>query len=137
MPTFLTLDQIRQKVDDLMAVIDAPRNLQPTYGYSDQMATPEIDVDANGYLYIVCERGHEYAQLASPDLDPILYEIFDGITFHMACKYALHHRAWAKDSRRLIFATQLKLLEQLSPAWRERCARHQDEVLQQYPYSDE
>jgi hypothetical protein len=41
MPTFLTLDQIRQKVDDLMQVIDAPRNLQPTYGYSDQMEPPK------------------------------------------------------------------------------------------------
>jgi hypothetical protein len=94
-------------------------------------------VDANGYLYIASERGHENTRIASPELDPILYEIFDGITFHMACKYELHHRALAKDSRRLIFATQLKLLGQLSPEWRERCARHQVEVLQEYPYSDE
>lgn len=137
MPTFLTLDQIRQKVDCMMRVIDAPRNLQPTYGYSDQMATPEIDVDDGGYLYIVCERGEEYERFFSPDLDPILEKVFDGITFHMACDYELKHRRLGVDSRRLIFSTQLDLLERLSPTWRDQAAAYQAEVLVQYPFADD
>ena len=103
MPT-LSLDDIKKKVDEVAGKINAPTDLLPTYGYSRDFAYPHIEVDNAGRLnYVILERGQELERKTTDNLDDLLYWVFSGITFSMACDYELKNRIEMKDCRRMIF----------------------------------
>jgi hypothetical protein len=131
------LTAIEEKITALAQIIAAPGSSLPTYGFSDQFARPHIEVDARGYHYVVAERGSEIQRHTSTDLDEILYDVFQGVTFEMACDYELAHRVDGRDFRRILFDQQVALLDRLSPAWAERRSREHAQILQEYPFSDE
>jgi len=49
----LTLDAIKSEVDRLAAKIGASGYILPTYGRSEDLARPHIEVDSRGYHYVV------------------------------------------------------------------------------------
>jgi hypothetical protein len=131
------LATIAEKINFLAQMIAAPANSLPTYGYSDQFARPHIEVDARGYHYVVAERGSETLRHTSHILDEILFDVFQGVTFEMACDYELAHRIEGPDFRRIVFDQQEALLARLSPAWAERRRREHAQILATYPFIDE
>ena len=112
---------IDQQIAAMAAKINAPGKYLPTYQTSIDGAHPHIEIDAAGAYHLICvERGQEVNHQTTKDADELLYWVFSGVTFSMACDYELKHRVPGKDFRRLLFSYQEELLGSLSPAWRER-----------------
>ena len=86
------LSEVKVKIDELAKIIGATQNMLPTYGRSEQTARPHIEVDSRGYHFVIAERGEEFERHTSLDLDEILYDVFQVVTFSLACKYELEHR---------------------------------------------
>lgn len=136
MPQEYSLDEIKSEIDRLAAQIGAPDNLLPTYRYSIDGAHPHIDVDLNGYHYVVVERGQEISHVTTHNLDELLFQVFKDITFELACAYELKHRVQHQDFRRLLFQYQIELLSMLSPKWSEIENQEHEGILQDHPYDD-
>jgi hypothetical protein len=130
------LETFRSEVTRLAAIIGAPPNYLPTYGHSEDGARPHIEFAGSQFHYVVVERGVELERLFSPKAADILYHVFEGVTFSMACAYELRHRRPGEDSRRQLFDVQLELLGKLSADWQRRSRARLDEVLCQHPFVD-
>lgn len=131
-----SLNEIKAEVNRLAAQINAPNNLLPTYGYSDDGARPHIEIDSRGYHYVVVERGEELSRITTDDLDKLLYQVFEGVTFTLACNYELKYRVRNQDVRRLIFKHQIELLSILSAKWGELESQEHEKILRRHPYND-
>jgi Immunity protein 63 len=132
----LPLAEIKSRVKKLAVVIEAPAETLPTFGRSEQSGRPHIEVDSNGYHYVIVERGQELERQTTPDIDELLYYTFQWITFELAVKYELAHRIQGQDVRRVLFAHQQDLLSRLSPAWGERRKNEHEQILQKHPFND-
>jgi hypothetical protein len=81
---FYSLSTIRRKTKELGRKINAPKeflriNSQPT-GFGD----PHIEIDKEGYHYVVWERDKELERRKTQDLDELLFWLLDDLTFKMA-----------------------------------------------------
>lgn len=133
----ISLDVVKKKVDELAAIINAPADLLPTYGYSRDFAYPHIEIDQFGcFSFVVIERGQELERRATDVVDTLLYWIFSGVTFTMACNYELKHRVEDNDSRRIIFSKQEELLGILNDSWRRLEHEEYQIILKKYPFDD-
>ncbi|HEV2862289.1 MAG TPA: Imm63 family immunity protein [Pyrinomonadaceae bacterium] len=133
----LTLSEIRDEVERLAALVGAPAHLLPTYGRTEDGARPHVEVDSRGYHYVVVERGNELTRVTTDDLDELLFNIFEAVTFSLATRHELTHRVEGQDFRRLLFGRQVGLLSALSPRWGEREALSHDAVLRRHPFKDQ
>lgn len=122
--THVSLLEIQQKVNDLAAVIQAPPELLPGYNHPRPPkgfdARSHIEADSRGRHFVIVERGHETERYITDSLDDLLFRIFDGVTFSMACDYELSHRIEEQDFRIILFAKQEELLALLSAGWQQR-----------------
>ncbi len=133
----LTLSEIENQVRSLAKRVEAPEQILPTFGHSEDGARPHIEVDHVGRLhYVVVERGKELERHTTLELDDLLSHIFQHVTFSLGCAFELKHRVPLQDCRRLIFATQVELLRVLSPEWANREARDHEEILARHPFDD-
>ena len=130
------LNWFRAEVERLAKVIGASSTDLPTFGQSEDFARPHIEYSGGQWHFVVIERGEEQARTTSTDPEPILYEVFDGITFTMACNYEFRSRRKGEDSRRQLFDVQLDLLGRLSNEWRRRKREDFDSVLRDHPFRD-
>ena len=128
--------EIKSKVYELAGIIGASKDILPTFEISEHSGRPHIEADANGYHFVVAERGQEFHRHTSFEIDEILYDVFQTVTFDLACKYELNHRVHGQDFRRIIFEQQEELLLKLSSSWGERRQREHAEILQENPYND-
>jgi hypothetical protein len=133
----MTLVEIKAEVDRRAAMIGAEAHHSlPTYGHTEDFARPHIEVDSRGYHFVVVERGQELSRLTTCDLDDLLYEVFQTVTFSLACDYDLAHRIELQDCRRLIFRRQVELLSRLSAKWAERRSEKHRQILREHPFDD-
>jgi hypothetical protein len=128
--------EIKSEVDQLARKIRAPESLLPTYGRTRDAAHPHIEVDERGYHYVVVERGEELNRTTTGDIDKLLYHVFEGVTFSLACEYAVRNRTGLRDFRRQLFRRQTELLSKLSPKWAELKAQEHAQILSQHPFDD-
>lgn len=133
---YLSLRTIKNRVSKLSQVIDAPKELLPTFGHTIGFGHPNIEVDNNGYHFVVEERGEVLEKRTTTDITELLYWIFQSITFSMAMHYELRNRLPDVDSRRLLFENQLKLLSMLDPHFATRMEDEIKDILKEHPYQD-
>ena len=114
------VDDLRQQVADLAAVIGAPSSLLPTYVHSDDMATPHIEWEGSEFHLVVRERGSEIERRKTRNVDEILYWIFDSVISEMASRWAAEHQSEGEDFRVPWFTRRLELLSKLSHRWADR-----------------
>ena len=132
-----TLPEIEAEITRLAAVLGVKRRgMLPTYGRSSDFAQPHIEVHRSGYHLVVVERGQELSRLTTPDLDEVLYQVFEGVTSELAGDYELAHRVEGIDGRRVWFPLQVELLGRLSDDWARRQAGEQATLLRRYPFDD-
>ena len=131
-----SLAEIKKEVDRRAALIGASGDPLPTYGYSEDFGRPYIEIDSRGYHWVTEERGNELKRITTPNLDDLLYAVFEAVTFSLAGRHEVKHRVRGEDCRRQIFRVQVELLGRLSPEWAARGAQHQQEILRQYPFTD-
>lgn len=110
--------EINEKLIANSLKIDAPKDLLPLINESNDSAYPFIEVDSFGTMFFVIrERGEEIERRITTNLEDLLYWVFSGITFTMACKYELDNRIEEQDSRILIFKKQTELLNAINENW--------------------
>jgi Immunity protein 63 len=114
------LDGIKREVDRLARIIDAPERSLPTYGRSEDMARPHIEVAGPHMSWVVVERGMERDRRTTDDLDELLYWIFRSVISNISSGFAAKHRVEGKEFRYPMFKKELELMGALSPAWRSR-----------------
>ena len=132
-----SLLEIRQITEKLARQIDAPPSAMPTFDNFRNDGTPNIEVGNSIYYYRALDRDSETISRQTTDLNLLLYWVFSGVTFSMACAYELANRNSSQDFRRIMFEHQVELLTLLSPEWGEREAREHAQILKQSPFNDE
>lgn len=133
----LTLSEIEEKVNELAQKIEAPQNILPTYGYSEQNARPHVEVSPRAYSFVVAQSGQEVSRYTTLDFNELLYKIFVDVTFGLAITYAEKNRNKNQDIRRVAFQRQIELLTLLSPQWGERMSQEHIQILEQAPFDDD
>ena len=126
-----------EKIKLLGEVIDAPKRLLDGFGKQNQYAHPYIECKFPFYYLITSENGKELERQKFQDADMLLYSVFEKITFEMALEYEVTHRIQNQDSRRLLFIHQLKLMEKLSPKWKNQLQNKIVEIVNRNPYQDD
>jgi len=137
MGKFYSISTIRKKVREYGKKINAPSRLLTVRATSDGFGTPYIEIDKNGYNYIVSERGVEFERRQTRNTDQLLYWIFKSIVFIMANDYELEHRKPNEDHRKLLFAKQIELMEKLDSKFAQWEKEELDKILEEAPYEDD
>src|SRR5688572_25731118 len=119
---------------DLAKAIGAPAKSLPTFGSSEDFARPHIEAIGECSHYVVVERGQELDRKSFTDDAALLEQVFDGVTFEMACDFELRNRRANEDSRRQLFAKKLELLGRLNPEWANRERARLQEILRRNPF---
>ena len=133
MTKIYSISTIRKKARELGKKINAPNELLSIRTTSDGFGTPYIEINKDGYNYVVSERGIEYKREQTNDITILLYWIFKDIIFSMASDYELEHRNPNEDSRRQLFAKILELMEQLDPKYAKWEKEDLDKILKENP----
>ena len=132
----VALAEIEAEVLRLAARLDVASRALPTFDRSEDGARPHIEVTAAGYHYVVVERGQVLRRDTTTSLDDLLYTVFAGVTFDLACRWEASHRVRGRDFRRVLFQKQVELLATLSPEWARREADAHAEILRGHPFDD-
>jgi hypothetical protein len=131
------LEDIKALVYSLAEKINAPQHLLPTYGRTVDSGHPHIEIDNNGQLYyVVVERGQELRRDFAVDINDLLFRVFEGVTFSMACDFELRNRIKNQDFRRQLFSQQLELLGILDKKWEIQQQRYHQQILAHSPFDD-
>jgi hypothetical protein len=112
-----TLDDIKKKVDEYALKINAPSNFLPFYGSTMNDGVHYIEVDNLFMYYKFSERGYEFENKFTDNLDELLYWIFESVTRVMASVFTSENNVLDLDSRRILFAKQEELLGVLNKSW--------------------
>lgn len=131
------LHDIQTAVDRLAEKIKAPQHLLPTYERSMDGARPHIEINHQQQLCcVVVERGEELERYCTNSTGDLLYKIFAGVTFSMACRFEVTHRKKGEGFRRQLFARQEALLGILDGEWESRQRAEHSRILQTHPFND-
>ncbi|WP_052731053.1 Imm63 family immunity protein [Spirosoma radiotolerans] len=134
----MTLSAIKEQVETLGDLINAPHYLYPTYGHSVDGALPHVELDDSGtFHFVVVERGQELERQTTTALDELLFWIFDSITFSMACRFERANRNHNQDFRRTLFRYQEELLGCLNVNWQARKRTDHNLTLVRHPFTDD
>jgi hypothetical protein len=133
----VTLARIQSRVKELATLIQAPDDVLPTFGTSEDSARPHVEVVGELPYYVVVERGRELVREGFVDEHALLERIFGAVTFAMALRFEVQNRRGNEDGRRLLFARKLELLARLDPKWSERERACLLEILRVHPFSDD
>jgi hypothetical protein len=90
----------------------------------------------DGFELVFTERGLEQAERFD-SLDDLVWAVTWDMSFALAVEYEFHHRHRGVDSRRQMFAHQLKLLARLGPEAVSRGEQRQQEILRDNPFDDQ
>jgi hypothetical protein len=126
---------ISKEVGRLAAEIKAPEKYFPGFGNEKYDSVPYVEIHGPTYRYLRKERGQERIHDITFDFDELLYWIFRDITGSMAYEYYRLNPTKEKDSRRMAFEQQLRLLEEINPIWKQRREQEIAEILQKAPYT--
>lgn len=124
------IDERYRRCCEVLGVDDVLRTA-PTHDGS-----AHVELHGGSFAYVVTERGAELARRSTDDADELVYWLARDLTFELAGRYELAHRAPREDSRRALFARQWSLLARLDPAWAERRRGELDDVLASHPFED-
>lgn len=114
------LREIELDINNRAQQINAPEIYLPTYGSSEGSARPHIETGSNGYNFVVSERNIEHKRIATTDYDELLFLVFEGVTFEMACQLELENRKENEDFRIQLFQIQENLIGQINEEFRLR-----------------
>ena len=117
MTKLYSIATIRKKVREYGKKVKAPKKILTVLSTTDGFGTPHIEIDKNGYNYVIWERGREHKRKTTKDLHKLLYWIFKDIVFKIASDYELNHRNPKEDFRRVLFSKVLELFEILDKQW--------------------
>jgi hypothetical protein len=132
-----SLLKIKRKINQLQRIINAPKELRPSYGAFNYVDSYFIELDTNGVMRLIeTENGRIQEVRRTRDLDELLYWIFTNITFTMACKQETGNHPPSLDPRIGIFLQQEQLLGKLYPHWQDRMHAEYEAFIKKHPKDD-
>lgn len=132
-----SLLKIKRKINQLQRIINAPKELRPSYGAFDYVDSYFIELDTKGVMRLIeTENGRIHEVRRTRDLDELLYWIFTNITFAMACKQEAGNHPPSPDPRIEIFLQQEQLLGKLYPHWQDRKHAEYEAFIKKHPKDD-
>jgi hypothetical protein len=132
-----SLLRIKRKINKLQRIINAPKELRPSYGAFQYVDSYFIEIDSRGVMRLIeTEKGRIHEVRRTKDLDELLYWIFTNITFAMACKQEMETDSQAEDRRIGIFLHQEKLLGKLYPHWQDKKHAEYEAFIKNHPKDD-
>lgn len=111
---------LRNILEEELKKIDGDIGLLPDINYSNDFAKPYIEIDNYGYNYVCQEKGEEIFRKVPYDIDELLYEVFDTVTFEIATIWELKNRNENEDHRLQLFAKQVELMTRINIKFGER-----------------
>src|SRR5687767_5055449 len=132
----MNLNEIESAIIEIASRLSVDPVLLPTFGYSEESGRPHIEVTSDRLCYIVRERGHEFSRTCFNSLEDLLFITFKNITLDIAGSYEVRNRIKTQDSRRLIFAKQLDLMDMLNPLWKSKLIEDHNKILSTHPFDD-
>jgi hypothetical protein len=101
---YLSIDDIKNKVNDLLEKIDCPKNIfsLPTYESAIGDGTPYIMANELGYHYIYSERGVDFQKHITKDIDELLFWICKDIVFDLVDKRNKERAEWFKEEENIM-----------------------------------
>lgn len=135
----MNIEEFKELFLEKAKLINVPPDLYPGFGEQTGEAVPFVEV-SEGYFpiyrYIVKERGREYENKMTQDLDEVLYWVFKQITAELAFSRSERVRRNDIDSRRVYFGIQQELMGKLSVKWKDQFIEYINRVLAKSPYDD-
>jgi hypothetical protein len=131
----LDLAAVERLVRERAQGLDAREESFPSFGRSRDFGDAHIEID-DRYHWVTVERGRELERRTTADLDELLYWIFSSITWDLASAYEMNHRRGGVDTRRLLFAKHIELLDGLDIAWGSRKWAELAAIVAQHPFAD-
>lgn len=99
--------------------------------------SPHIEIGENEYHFVSTERGLELSRRTTRSKDEILYWLISLDSFWMAVDFEFKNRVENRDSRRLIFARQIELMNKANPLWADRRQKEINAILAENPFTDD
>ncbi|APW38797.1 hypothetical protein RD110_17595 [Rhodoferax koreense] len=130
------IDRIRNAVNQYGVRIGIPVGKLKVYDSPQVDGTPYINISENIFSYIIEERGCIFEKRETSDFNTLLYWLMSDVVFTMASNYELNHRVPHQDSRRVIFSTELKLMQALEESWNLKKKNEIEDNLEKSPYID-
>jgi len=125
----LNPDDIRKRLVTELKKINGDVGLLPDINNSNDFAKPFIEIDRHGYNYICRERGQEIFRKTPFDIDELVFEVFDNLTFDIATKWEVENRKENEDFRLQLFAKQVDLMTQINKGFGERLNSRLQKIL--------
>jgi len=105
---------LRKRLETELKKIDGDIGLLPEINNSNDIAKPFIEIDRYGYNYVCRERGEEIFRKIPFDIDELIYEVFDNLTFEMATKWEVKNRRENEDFRLQMFVKHVDLMTRIN-----------------------
>jgi hypothetical protein len=131
--TTLNPDDLQKRLETELLKINGDVELLPEINNSNDHAKPYIEIDRYGYNYVCRERGEEIFRKIPSDIDELLYEVFDNLTFQITTKWEVKNRKDNEDFRLQLFAKQVDLLTTINKDFGERLNSKLQRILKFEP----
>lgn len=132
----LNIEEIENRVLQLAKRINAPISIIPNFGYTKDFGHPHIEVNGDGYHFIVVERGTEWERKTTERLSELLYWTFEHITSSMAWDFERQNRIPNQDARILAFKKQLELMDKIDHEYAQKLRYEINQILTIAPYQN-
>jgi hypothetical protein len=132
MPT-LNPDDLQKRLVTELRKVNGEIELLPEINNLNDFAKPFIELDGHGYNYVCRERGEEIFRKMPFDIDELLYEVFDNLTFEMATKWEVQNRKENEDFRLQLFAKQVDLMTTINADFGQRINNKLQRILKFQP----
>lgn len=122
----MTLKEIEDKVNELAAIIDAPSDLLPTYGYYENEYATYIQIDEDGNLCCLEKSFDDNWKedifiMKTKDMDELLYWILSKIARSMGWDYTEKNRDYSLTFVEQRLRKQEELIGLISEDWKQKC----------------
>lgn len=136
----MSIDEIRKKIFELGSIINLEKGNQLYPIISDKANVSSdgttIYIADSKYHYVNMERGQVRKHIESKNVEDILYQIFNSITFSIACDYELKNRKENEDFRRILWNKQLELLNKINKEYAKIRKNEIEQILEISPFKD-
>ena len=122
-------EALRVRLETELRKISDDMALLPEINNSNDFAKRFIEIDKLGYNFVCRERGEEIFRKLPYDVDELLYEVFDHLTFDLATKWEVKNRNSNEDFRLQLFAKQVDLLNRINQDFGERTNKKLQKIL--------
>ncbi len=132
----MTIEELQADYDRLHQRLRPTPNQYRFATERSDVGSPHVELLGDEIHVVTTERGLELSREVYTKKEDFLYSLVALNTFWIGVDHEFKNRIEDQDSRRIIFAKQLELLERIDPAFAERRANEIDATLRDNPYND-